>query len=206
MPYEEYWVGKGIDLGTLWGDFERGNNLYVGKYFSTRVYLLQLSFEKYEPNFPLFNLEAILKTSKGLFHNLKKSYFSLDEYNLAGPLHVYDICRGSEKWRFLAELKPLLLFAIAIWNQIRKGTARHKAEQLALVEGLRQRFPNSNIEDIMNFVNSLTMHEEEAALQKLYDQNLKSIAISTQPFVGDIRNTEKQLLSLDDISSENKQS
>jgi hypothetical protein len=168
------------------------------------VHLLQLSFQQYPPGLPLFNLEAIFKTSKGVFHNLKKSYLSPSEYDRAGPLFVYDISRGSEKWRFLGELKPLLLFGIAIWSQIRKGTERYKADRLALIDGLRKRFPNANLEEIMNYVNSLPGREEERALAKLYGQNLMSVEISQGPYVGAISQTERELLSLDEIASGNK--
>lgn len=201
-PYEEYWIGKGVNFDALWSDYEQGAG-YIRKFQSLEVHLLELSFAQFDRTLPLFNLEAVLKTSKGVYHNLKHSHFSPAEYDRYGPLFVYDIARGSEKWRFLGELRPLLLFAIALWGQIRKGTARHKGEQIALIDGLQRRFPNSPLEDLMSYVDSLPGCEEQTALKKLYGQNLKSVKISASPFRGDIKQTERTLISLDDIDSNN---
>jgi hypothetical protein len=203
MPFEEYWIGKGIRVEQIWLDYEQGSG-YENKYRSMEVHLLQLSFRKYSPELPIFNLEAVLKTSKSVFHNLKRNYLSPHEYETFGPLFVYDIGRGSEKWRFLAEIKPALLFAISLWNQIRKGTARHKAEQVVLIDELRRQFPSASIDDIFSYINSLPGCEEQAALEKLCNQGLDSIQISTSPFRGNIEDTEKKLISFDDLSLKEK--
>jgi len=200
MPFEEYWIGKGIRVDQIWLDYEQGSG-YEDKYRSMEVHLLQLSFKKYGPELPVFNLEAVLKTSKAIFHNLKRNYLSTYEYETFGPLFVYDIGRGSEKWRFLTEIKPALLFAISLWNQIRKGTAQHKAEQIVLMDELRRRFPNASLDDIFSYINSLPGREEQTALEKLCNQGLDSIQISTSPFRGNIEETVKKLISFDDISS-----
>ena len=200
MSFEEYWVGKGINFRELWSNFEAGSG-YVEKYRSMEVHLLQISFQQYTPDLPLFNLEAILKTTKGVYHDLKKTCLSPAEYNRAGPLFVYDISRGSEKWRLIGEIKPLLLLGIAIWSQIKRGTERYKAERIALTDALLKRFPNANLEDVMNYMNSLPGSEQEEALKKLYDQNLRSVEISRNPFTGNIAQSEKELLSFDDIVS-----
>jgi hypothetical protein len=200
MSIEEYWVGKGVDFRKLWSDFEQGEG-YIHKYHTMEVYLLQLKFKSYPSNSPLFNLEAVLKTSKGVFHNLKRTYLSPLEYDRAGPLFIYDISRGSVNWRFLAELKPLLLFGLAIWDQIKKGSQRYKAERIALIDRLQARFPNANLEEIISYIQSLPGLEEEFALKKLYTQNPSSVEISKSPFTGSIEQTERELLSFDDIAS-----
>ncbi|HYA37572.1 MAG TPA: hypothetical protein VEI74_04810 [Candidatus Methylomirabilis sp.] len=200
MSFEEYWIGKGVDYKELWENYEEGRG-YLDKYRSMEVHLLQLSFQQYAPDLPLFNLEAIFKTSKGIFHDLKKSYLSPADYDRAGPMFIYDISRGSEKWRFLGELKPLLLFGIAVWTQIRKGTEQYKAERIALIDGLLKRFPNADLKDIMKYVNSLPGREQEVALEKLYGQNLRSVEISKVPFTGNISQSEKELVSFKDVIS-----
>lgn len=197
MSFEEYWIGKGVDFDELWSIYDQGQG-YIQKYNSMEVYVLQLTFDQYSNKFPLFNFEAVLKTSKGVFHNLKKNYLTQAEYNSAGPLFVYDVCRSSEKWRFLGEIKPLILFGISIWNQIRKGTEQVKAEKIALIDRLQQRFPNANITDILIYVDSLPGRDEGKALERLYGQNLKSIEISENPFLGDMSQTQKKMLSFDD--------
>lgn len=200
MSFEEYWIGKGVNYEELWSNYEKGRG-YLDKYRSMEVHLLQLSFQQYAPDLPLFNLEAVLKTSKGLFHDLKKAYLSPAEYDRAGPMFVYEIGRGSEKWRFMGELKPLLLFGIAVWTQIRKGTEQYKAERVALIDGLLKRFPNANLEDVMKYANSFPGREQEMALEKLYSQNLRSVEISKIPFTGNISQSEKELLAFNDVVS-----
>ncbi len=197
MSFEELWIGKGIDFDKLWSTYDQGQS-YIEKYNSMEVYVLQLTFDQYSTKFPLFNFEVVFKTSKGVFHNLKKNYLSQDEYNQAGPLFVYDVCRGSEKWRFLGEIKPLILFGISIWNQIKKGTEQVKAERIALIDKLQQRFPNANISEILQYVDSLPGQDEGKALEKLYGQNLKNIEISEKPFLGDINQSQKNMISFDD--------
>ena len=204
MPFDEYWIGKGIRVDQIWLDYEQGSG-YEDKFQSMEVHLLQLSFKKYSPELPIFNLEAVLKTSKAVFHNLKKNHLSPYEYEKFGPLFVYDIGHGSEKWRFLAEIKPALLFGISLWNQIRKGPAQHKAEQIRLIDGLRRQFPNASLDDIFSYINSLPGGEEKAALEKLYKQGLDSIQISAFPFRGNIGKTEKELISFDDIASKEQE-
>jgi hypothetical protein len=201
MTFEEYWIGKGVDFDELWSIYDQGQG-YIEKYRSMEVYLLQLTFEQYGNNLPLFNLEAVLKTSKGVFHNLKKNYLSPEEYDKAGPLFVYDIQRGSEIWRFLGELKPLILFGVSIWNQIRKGTVQVKAEKISLIEGLQRRFPNSNISEIIQYIDSLPGHDEARALERLYGQNLKSVEISEKPFLGDIKQTQIGMISFGEGGSD----
>jgi hypothetical protein len=203
MAFDEYWIGKGVDYRAVWEDYELGLG-YMQKYGSMEVHLLQLSFDRYRPNLPLFNFEAILKTSKGLFHDLKASYFSPSEYDRLGPLFIYDVSRGSERWRFLGELKPLLLFGVALWNQIRKGPAHHKFEQVELIDRLRQRFPNADFQNIVDYVNSFPGKEEQLALQKLNEQNIKSIEISQRPFLGDIAEAEKQMISFNEVEAKKK--
>lgn len=200
MSFEEYWIGKGVNYEELWSNYEQGRG-YLDKYRSMQVHLLQLSFQQYAPDLPLFNLEVVLKTSKGLFHDLKKTYLSPSEYDRAGPMFVYEIDRASEKWRFLGELKPLLLFGIAVWTQIRKGTEQYKAERVALVDCLLKRFPNANLEDVMKYVNSFPGKEQEMALEKLYSQNPRSVEISKLPFTGNISQSEKELLAFNDVVS-----
>lgn len=71
MSFYEYWIGKSIDLEGLWDDFENGQ-CYIEKYKTMRVHLLRLTFNHYTPDLPLFNHEAISKTVKDTFHDLKR--------------------------------------------------------------------------------------------------------------------------------------
>ena len=83
MSVQEYWTGKGVDYKTLWAGYENGHG-YLDKYRSMEVHLLELTFQHYTPDLPLFNLEAVLKTSKGLFHDLMNTYLAPAEYQRTG--------------------------------------------------------------------------------------------------------------------------
>ena len=118
-----------------------------------------------------------------------------------GPLFVYDVLRGSSKYRFLGPLKGILVFAASVWGSYRKGNMQHKAEKLALVEQLRKQFPHADIPDIMGYINAPPW-EEDAALTKLYQQGLKTIEVSRKPFDGNIEYATKTLLALDKLNED----
>lgn len=221
MSVEEYWVGKGVDYDALWASYEQGQAYFDKKYRTMEVHLLQLSFQRYPRDMPLFNLEAVLKTSKGLYHDLKRDHLTREEYNRSGPLFVYDIGRGSELWRFVGELPVLLLFATLLWahtvskvakaradaanikaEQYKAETAalEYKARYLKIYGDLKEKFPHAPAEDIGGYLESPPSPQQTMALQKLYEQNLRDVAISREPFTGDIVKAEKDLISLSEIS------
>jgi hypothetical protein len=226
MSVEEYWVGKDVDYDWLWASYEQGRAFFDKKYPTMEVHLLQLTFKHYPREMPLFNLEAILKTSKGLYHDLKQACFSREEYERSGPLFVYDINRGSELWRFVGELPALLLFSALLWSytvtKVAKARAEaakvkteqykaetsvleYKAQYLKIYGELRKQFPNAPIDAISGYLDSPPSSRQAMALQKLYEQNLYDVAVSREPFTGDIDKTELELISFNTIAS-NQQS
>ncbi len=202
MKFEEYWIGKGINLEEIWSVYEQGQG-YINKYNSMEVYFLQLTFDQYSLKQPLFNFELIIKTTKFIFHNLKQNNFSQKEYNLTGPLFFYDVCRSSERFRFLGELKPLILFVISICNQIRKGSEEQKANKIKLIDYLQNRFPDNDISDIQDYIDSFPGIDEKDAIKKLYDQGINKIEVSEKPFNGDVKESQNNMISFD-LQDKNK--
>jgi hypothetical protein len=70
MSTSEYWIGKDVSFRSAWEDFESGLE-YIDKYHTMEVYLIRLTLEQYPSTLPLFNHEAVFKTIKGYFHDLK---------------------------------------------------------------------------------------------------------------------------------------
>jgi hypothetical protein len=75
MPYEQYWIGRHVDLDQLWRDYDDGDG-YIAKVKSTRLHLLRLTFSGHPAHLPLFDHEAIYKTVKGSFHDIKAECMS----------------------------------------------------------------------------------------------------------------------------------
>ena len=70
MSVEQYWMGKGLDLNSLWHDFDNGSD-YMQKVAASQLYLLRLTFANHPPHLPLFDHEVVFKTVKGTFHDVK---------------------------------------------------------------------------------------------------------------------------------------
>jgi hypothetical protein len=84
----EYWIGSGINYRRLWGAYEAGYEGYVDKFKSRKIHLMVIEFS-FPPNYlPLVDHEAVLKTLKGAFHDLKKENLNEDEYGRALPLFL----------------------------------------------------------------------------------------------------------------------
>jgi hypothetical protein len=59
MSIECYWIGKDIDLDTLWRDYDDGSG-YIEKVSSTPLHLLRLTFDDHPIQLPLFDFEVIV--------------------------------------------------------------------------------------------------------------------------------------------------
>ena len=95
----EYWIGENIDYDKIWDAYDQGQ-AYIQKFQSMRVHLFRLKLREHPRNLPLFNFEAVYKTIKGYFHDLKKLCLNSKDYAMAGPLFVYSVNRDSGIWDF----------------------------------------------------------------------------------------------------------
>jgi hypothetical protein len=78
-------MGKGIDLDSLWRDFDSGS-AYIQKVAASPLHLLRLTFAHHPPNLPLFGHEVVFKTVKGTFHDVKAKCLTPAAYDRAAPI------------------------------------------------------------------------------------------------------------------------
>jgi hypothetical protein len=191
----EYWIGKNIPYAEIWKAYEDGLG-YVDKYKSIKVHLIRISFAAPTPRFPLFNHEAVFKTIKGYFHDLKAECLSPTEYNRAGPLFLYSVDRGSGIWEFLGELRQLVLFGTTLADEKLMGEQLQNLDRR--MKFLKENFGGQSIdaEDFERFMNAKTSKELETAFAKLLRQGLTSVQIAKEPFSGNIQESRQSLIEL----------
>ncbi|OGF48608.1 MAG: hypothetical protein A2231_11485 [Candidatus Firestonebacteria bacterium RIFOXYA2_FULL_40_8] len=190
MNHFEYWIGEGINSERIWDNYDKGQ-AYIEKFKSTETYMLCLKFNA-SSNLPLFNHEAVYKTIKSLFHDLKKECLPDSEYNKLGPIYLYEIKRGSAEWKFVAELKPLILLSlillpkVAKWIQDYKNTCLdNENKSLDNLEKrlsiIKRHFPRAGNIDTKQFIKARTDTDRTNIINKLLDQGLVGIEISKTP-------------------------
>jgi hypothetical protein len=197
----EYWIGRDVDFRKVWNDYESGLG-YIDKYHSMEVYLIRITFKQYSSDLPLFNHEAVYKTLKGYFHELKLQCLSQQEYNVAGPLFLYDVERASGKWSFLGELRHLILLGTTLTEEKIFGQRIENFQKKLQI--LRENFGDRYIypQDFQNFMAANTGRDVQLALENLYMQGLIDVEISQEPFMGDIVQTKSRLVSLNRMQNE----
>ncbi len=193
----EYWIGEGVDYRGVWDAFLKGTS-YIEKYNSMTVHLLRIEFNSVDERAPLFNHEAIYKTIKGYFHDLKFLTLPRREYERAGPLFLYSIERGSEIWNFLGELRQLITLGTTLADEKVIGQRLENVDKRLQILG--KYFGNAvDPEAFRAFMRASTPEEIEFAMNHLIDQGLRRVQLSQEAFKGDIRNTEKSLVDLTKI-------
>jgi hypothetical protein len=194
MSVEEYWIGRGIDYSRIWHDYEDGVG-YMAKYRSVPVHLIRIELDQFSKSLPLFNHEAVYKTFKGYFHDLKELCLSPDEYDQALPLFIYSVERGSGIWTFIGELRQLLMFGTTLADEKLVGQKLDNMDKrLALIQKYFK--GAANPKDFAAFMKARTPRQLEAAFQRLIAQGIRKVEVSTEPFEGDIEDTQRSLLDL----------
>jgi hypothetical protein len=180
MSTYEYWIGQGVDFAGVWNDYESGLD-YIDKYRTMRVHLIRFTFEQPPSIWPLFNHEAIYKTIKGYFHELKRLCFTEHEYAVAGPLFLYEVDRGSGIWSFLGELRPLYLLAMTL---VQEKIVGQRLENLEKMLEINNKYfgGTANISDFEQFINATPSPDVQLGVSKLFDQGLEKIEISEESF------------------------
>ena len=199
MDFYEYWIGKNIDLENVWNIFDEGKD-YIEKYKSMEVYMLRLEFDNNNSKLPLFDHEAVSKTIKSVFHDLKKECLPQDYDNL-GPIFLYEINRGSDIWSFLAELSPaIILSAALLWLRFDNQCLNNLDKRMSIAEKLKKLFPQATDIDVQDFVKAWTFVGRERVIKRLSDRGLKRIKISRKPFKGE---KEIDFIDISEINEEN---
>jgi hypothetical protein len=200
----EYWTGKDVDYDALWDAYESGGS-YVDKFRSMNVHLFRITLREQPRQYPLFNFEAVYKTIKGYFHDLKKLCLASAEYDVAGPLFIYRVDRSSGVWEFLGELRQLLMLGTSLADE--KVMGEKLANLDKRLEVLRKHFGDAvNPKDFEMFMRAKTPRQLERAVQKLIGQGVQKVEISREPFIGDVRATEATLVDLKQLSDDTDRS
>lgn len=196
----EYWIGKGVDYESLWSAYEEGEG-YIQKYRSMTVHLFRMTLKEQPSEMPLFNFEAVFKTVKGYFHDLKQACLSRDEYNTAGPLFIYGVSRGSGIWDFLGEPRQLLMLGTTLADEKVMGQKLENMDKR--IEFMKKHFGHSACpRDYERFIKAKTPRELEQAVLKLIRQGIAKIEISSLPFTGDIKEAEASLVDIKGLLDE----
>ncbi|MFZ1933451.1 MAG: hypothetical protein WCB27_04370 [Thermoguttaceae bacterium] len=190
----EYWIGRGVDYQAVWSAYEDGE-VYIRKYRTMRVHLFRMTLQEQPSELPLFNFEAVYKTVKGYFHDLKQGCLNPDEYETAGPLFIYSVNRGSGVWDFLGELRQLLMLGTTLADEKVMGQKIENMDKR--VEFIRKHFGTViSPKDFERFMKAKTPKQLDSAVQKLIRQGIKRIQISSEPFAGDMKATETSLVDI----------
>ena len=196
----EYWIGEGVDYDALWNAYESGEG-YIHKFQSMRVHLLRITLHEQPREYPLFNFEAVYKTTKGYFHDLKKFCLTPDEYGEAGPLFIYGVNRSSGVWEFLGELRQVLMLGTSLADE--KVMGEKLANLDKRLEFVRKHFGNAiSPKDFEMFMKAKTPRQLERAVRKLIEQGVQKVEVSREPFSGDIQATAATLVDLKKLSDE----
>lgn len=202
MPYEQYWIGKGVDLDQLWSDFDEGDG-YIEKVEGTRLHVLRLTFSTHPKHLPLFDHEVIFKTVKGAFHDIKAECMSARAYDRAAPIFLSSVDRGSAMYQFLAELTPLFPFiaalaAASMWYR----TASRKDQDFdeKCWRFIRSEFPAATDEDYAAYLKASTTWGRRRVLQRLIRQGLYRVEVSKQPVSTEVSVEEPKMVLIVDES------
>jgi hypothetical protein len=191
---EEYWIGDDVDYRGVWSAYEGGRG-YIRKYQEMTVHLLVIKFETPPSELPLFEHEAIFKTLKGYFHDLKKACFTKEQYQRSGPMFLYSVERGSGIYKLFGEVRQLLTFGSTLSDEKLMGERLKNMQKR--IDFLKKNFPKDVDEDSFDrFVNARTTSDMEYAFRQLTKRGIKSIKISKTPFRGELAETEDTLIEL----------
>jgi hypothetical protein len=201
MSVEEYWIGRGVDYQDVWRSYADGLG-YIDKFRTMRVHLFRVEFRQFPSHLPLFNHEAVCKTIKGYFHDLKQQCLSRDEYAAAGPLFLYSVERASGIWNFLGELRQVLFLGATLADE--KVMGQHLENLDTKLSILRRHFGGAVVsrDAFEAFMHARTPRQMRAAVERLIGEGLDKIQISKEPFDGDISASERSLVDVKGILSE----
>ena len=178
MSTYEYWIGRDVDVNQVWRDYEAGVG-YESKFRQTTCHLLEIEFHVAAGE-PVFAFEAVFKTTKRYFHDLKKACLTPSEYDQAAPLYFYGVNRGSAIWQWLGELRQLILFGTTLGDEKVVGQTLDNMDKKLSI--LSKYFSSDvNPRDFAAFMRDKTAPDIQKAVQKMLKQRIKRVSISKEP-------------------------
>jgi hypothetical protein len=135
--------------------------------------LLRIEFDLPHANEPLFFHEAIYKSFKGLYHDMKEFCLTTSEYNDSKPLFLYSIERGSADWAFLLDPNMIPIYVQILLDGFSYYSS-YDEQILNILKEIKSTVSNAKIEAFMKQPNSKIIFEN---LNKF---NPKKITIKTK--------------------------
>jgi hypothetical protein len=198
MDVREFWTGDGVDYQGIWEAYDFGYQSFRDKYFSRQQHLLVIEFNENfdlglkKPN-PLFDHEAVYKTLKGLFHDLKEKNLEKQEYNESTPLFLYSVERGSSIYKFLGELRQLVMFGVLLGDEKIMKARQDNIQKR--IDFIKKNFAGPlDGQDVSRYVTARTTYEMDQALERLLSKGIKSVKISVEPVQGQLNNIDPKLI------------
>jgi hypothetical protein len=183
MSAENYWIGANTSFRSIWEDFDNGS-AYITKFRSSTVHMIKFKFRAYSSRDPLYNHEAIYKTLKAYFHDVKKACFTEQQYIESPPVFLYEIRRGSEEFSFLGELPQLLLVGTTLSAEKALGQVIENYDKK--LDFIKKHFPDSiGSQEFFRFMEANQPEAIDHAVKKLLEQHLVKISVSKKPFIGE---------------------
>ncbi len=196
METSNYWIGKDTDYASVWDAYDNGLD-YIDVFRSKRLHLLRIELQQFPVDMAIFNFEAVYKTVKGYYHDMKLYGLSDYKYGITGPLFIYSVDRGSSTWNFLGELVPVLALALTL---VREGINTQEIENLRRnLQNIQEFFPEVDSGDIEELVRANLPTGTRRALRRLSEQGIQNVGVSQGPFDGDIEGPERSLISIDKL-------
>lgn len=186
--FEQYWIGKGVDAESAWEDFDNGSG-YIDKVSTSQLHLLRLTFGHPTLRSPLFNHEAIFKTIKATFHDVKLECYPPHRYDELAPIFLYRINRGSGIYEFLAQIDPTLTWIAALGGAaIAYRTMLTKDQEFdeKRFKFIQDNFPDARPEDKIAYLKAWTTFSRRQVLLRLLEQDLKKVEVSQSPVAMDV--------------------
>jgi hypothetical protein len=183
MSVEQYWMGKGLDLETLWLDFDGGSG-YVQKVEASPLYLLRLTFAQHPQHLPLFDHEVVFKTVKGAFHDVKAECFTPAAYDDAAPIFLHRVDRGSGVFEFLAQFDPLMTWVVALGaaaTYYRKSFGTDQELDEKRLTFIKNNFPSASTNEVQAYMKAWTTFGRRRVLHRLIGQHLARVEVSKSP-------------------------
>ncbi len=198
MSVEQYWMGKGIDLDAIWRDFDDGRD-YIDKVSNSELYLLRLTFDSPLARLPLFDHEAIYKTVKGTFHDVKLECFPQRKYDSSAPIFLHGVRRGSGIHEFLGQLDPILTWVTALgaaalgYRELLAKDQQFDEDRLIFI---RKEFPKASTEDKLAYMKAWTTFGRRKVLHRLIQQGLTRVEVSKEPVTSEIAQSQPVVVNL----------
>src|SRR6266851_8591356 len=179
MSVYEYRIGRNLNLDAVWRDYEEGAG-YERKFRQTTCHLLEIEFEMPPASDPLFSFEAVFKTTKRYFHDMKQLCLSPREYEEAAPLYFYGVGRGSAIWQWLGELRQLIIFGTTLGDEKVVGQTLDNLDKKLSI--LSKYFGSGvNPKDFDAFMRAKAAPAVEAAVRRMLKQKIRRVSISARP-------------------------